>query len=148
MSTSNLKNLIKQAQKGSVPAINDKVLDPLKDNGSTLSNPIDDVAEIKPTDNVSINTNHAVKKRKEGNNQKKPKTINSIVDRIKSQNKSGLDDHMLHIRIKPEVYQKLLLYGLGTDKLSMQSIATYAIDYLLEQEEMKKLLNNIKDGMV
>lgn len=151
--SNNLKHLIKQAQSGNIPTIEEKKVEPSIADGSTVSTQETEPVEVKSKTEVSkgqrnTNKSNNIKKGKEEANTKKPKNSNSFVERIKAQSKSGMDDHMLHIRVKPDVYQKLLLCGLGTDKLSMQAIATFAIDHLLEQEEMKKLLNNIKNGMV
>lgn len=147
-----LKSMLRQAQNGEIPIIEETKKEPSIKDGSEISE-LDNSAnkEIieneKPKRQQSQKTNNS-KKGKEEINTKKSKASDSIVDRIKGQEKSGIEDPMLHIRLKPEIHQKLMLYGIGKDKLSMQSIATFAIIHLLEQEEMKKLLNSIKNGMV
>lgn len=137
-----IKSLIKEVQNRHVePEGKLNEHSPAQNNGSQSKKPNkqETLIDTKSNDNTSKS------KRKEVLKQNDNFSSNSIVNKINSLDKADITNPMLHIRVKPEIHRKLLLYGLG--KLSIQSIVNYAIVNLLEDKEMEQLLKNIKNGM-
>lgn len=105
----------------------------------------------QPVEETIININKEERKedkisQSEKQNKKSFKRNNqSIVESIRIMDKSSLGDKLIHVRVPDSIHKKLLLYG--QDKLKIQSIASFAISYLLETKEMQDLLNTIKNDM-
>lgn len=128
--SSSLKDIIKKAQGGAGPV---EIKEMVERSSDTIQNP-GKKQESKKTRKEVI--------------KDKPKDRNPLVEKMNSLEKLDNTAPMIHIRITPETHKKLLLFQMGEEKVSIQSLANYAITTLLEQKEMKELINKIKDGMV
>lgn len=151
-----LRDLVKQVQSGVTPVIETPITT-VSSEEDTASNDPTSHEEVSPSEDVvkEKRVNKNIDKQnndsKKGKEVKKSKGIlksGTIVEKINSLEKLERSAQMIHIRITPETHKKLLLYQMGEDKLSIQSIVNYAIVSMLDDKEMKDLLTNIKNGMV
>lgn len=124
-----LADKLRDAQKIPVPKKEAPTGDP------ATNEPIETVKKVKPSDTrKEVNKDHK-------KTQNKPTRIEGISQRISDLNFEDQSYETITIRFPKKLYSRLKL--LMNEKLSIQKTTIYAVNELLESDEMKQKLKTI-----
>jgi len=126
-----LKDLIKNAQTGFVADVG---------KGTPKEKP---KIVLGKKNKAEDDHNEQAKPIRESKKQEAPSE--SVAAAIRSMDRGAVLDKVINVRISDSVHRKLRLYG--QENLKVQWIVSYAINRLLETEEMKSLFDKIKKDM-
>ena len=85
------------------------------------------------------------KKEKEAPERQDPKPDGRIIGLILNSGKGEEPVHMIHIRLPPKTYRKLIT--LNAAKITMQKFAAFSITQLLEHPDIKEKLKEVINDM-